>query len=202
MTAYWISSSLYCVSLLPCSDVNRVVQVCAPCSYLVILWQNRWGDVKDTARGNAVCLDLWFSPACVCVCAQSCPTLCNPIELASPGSSVHGISRARTLEWVAISFSRRSSQPRDRTLIFCVSCIGRWILYHYHHLGSLRHSINCLYLVLLICPFSFFLPIGYFWVSPVLFFDSAAFLFRFQNNKSYSIILFLHLSFPPPIPCL
>ena len=133
---------------------------------------------------------------------QSCPTLCNPIELASPGSSVHGISRARTLEWVAISFSRRSSQPRDRTLIFCVSCIGRWILYHYHHLGSLRHSINCLYLVLLICPFSFFLPIGYFWVSPVLFFDSAAFLFRFQNNKSYSIILFLHLSFPPPIPCL
>ena len=42
-----------------------------------------------------------------------------------PGSSVHGILQARILEWVAISFSRGSSQPRDGTLI---SCIGRWIL--------------------------------------------------------------------------
>ena len=44
---------------------------------------------------------------------QSCPTLCNPIDCSLPGSSVHGIFQARTLEWVAISFSRRSSQPRD-----------------------------------------------------------------------------------------
>ena len=43
-----------------------------------------------------------------------------------PGSSVHGISQARILEWVAIPFSRGSSRPRDRTRI---SCIGRWILY-------------------------------------------------------------------------
>ena len=45
-----------------------------------------------------------------------------------PGSSVHGISQAGILEWVAISISRGSSQPRDRTHI---SCIGRWILYHW-----------------------------------------------------------------------
>ena len=43
-------------------------------------------------------------------------------------SFVHGIFQARILEWVAISSSRGSSQPRDRT---CVSCIGRWILYHW-----------------------------------------------------------------------
>ena len=48
---------------------------------------------------------------------QSCPTLCNPMDCRPPGSSVHGISQARILEWVAISFSRGSSWPRDRTWI-------------------------------------------------------------------------------------
>ena len=49
--------------------------------------------------------------------AQSCPTLCNPIDCSLPGSSVHEILQARILEWVAISFSRGSSWPRDQTLI-------------------------------------------------------------------------------------
>ena len=43
------------------------------------------------------------------------PTLCDPTDCSLPGSSIHGIFQARTLEWVAISFSRRSSQPRDWT---------------------------------------------------------------------------------------
>ena len=61
---------------------------------------------------------------------QSCPTLCDPIEkiCSLPGSSVHGILPARILEWVAIPFSRGSSQPRDRTRISYVSCIGRQVL--------------------------------------------------------------------------
>ena len=41
--------------------------------------------------------------------AQSCPTLCNPMDYSLPGSSVHGILQARILEWVAIPFSRGSS---------------------------------------------------------------------------------------------
>ena len=45
--------------------------------------------------------------------AQSCPTLCNPMECSLPGSSVYGIFQASILEWVAISFSRSSSEPRD-----------------------------------------------------------------------------------------
>ena len=45
--------------------------------------------------------------------AQSCPTLCDPMDCTLPGSSVHGISQARLLEWVAISFSRGSSWPRN-----------------------------------------------------------------------------------------
>ena len=46
------------------------------------------------------------------------------MDCSPPGSSVHGISQARVLEWVAISFSRGSSQPRDQT---CISCIGTFI---------------------------------------------------------------------------
>ena len=56
------------------------------------------------------------------------PTLSDPMDFSLPGSSVHGICQAKILEWVAISFSRESSWPRDWTH---VSCIGRWILYHW-----------------------------------------------------------------------
>ena len=48
---------------------------------------------------------------------QSCLTLCDPMDCSLPGFSVHGILQARILEWVSISFSRGSSQPRDRTQI-------------------------------------------------------------------------------------
>ena len=68
----------------------------------------------------------------VCVlCAQSCPTLCNPLDCSPPGSSVHGISQARILEWVAISYPKGSSRPRDQTSIACISRIGRQILNHW-----------------------------------------------------------------------
>ena len=48
---------------------------------------------------------------------QSCPTLCHPVDCSLPVSSVHGIFQAIVLEWVAISFSRGSSQPRDWTWV-------------------------------------------------------------------------------------
>ena len=49
--------------------------------------------------------------------AQSCPTLCDPMDCSLPGSSVHGIFQAIVLEWIAISFSRGSSQSRDQTRV-------------------------------------------------------------------------------------
>ena len=55
--------------------------------------------------------------------AQSCPTLCDPMDCSPPGSSIHGILQARVLEWVAISFSRESSRPRDRTKVSLI--VGR-----------------------------------------------------------------------------
>ena len=54
---------------------------------------------------------------CVCEVAQSCPTLCDPMDCSLPGSSVHGIFQAIVLEWIVISFSKESSQPRDRTRV-------------------------------------------------------------------------------------
>ena len=60
---------------------------------------------------------LWaIIPASIYVLAeslQSCPTLCDSVNCGPPGSSVHGILQARTLEWVAMPSSRRSSPPRD-----------------------------------------------------------------------------------------
>ena len=64
---------------------------------------------------------------CVLV-AESCLTLCDPMDYILPGSSVHGISLARILAWVAILFSRGPSWSRDQTH---VSCIGRRILYYW-----------------------------------------------------------------------
>ena len=58
---------------------------------------------------------------CVCLFAQSCPTLCYPRYYNLPGSSVHGILQARILEWVAIAFSKGSSQHRDQTWVSCIS---------------------------------------------------------------------------------
>ena len=72
----------------------------------------------------------WCSAMCLSVCCylvtKSYPKGCDPGDCSPPGSSAHGILQARILEWVAMSFSRGSSRPRDWT---CVSCIGRWILY-------------------------------------------------------------------------
>ena len=52
---------------------------------------------------------------------QSCLTLCDPTDCSLPASSVHGIFQARTLEWIAISFSRGSSPPRDWTQVFHIA---------------------------------------------------------------------------------
>ena len=60
---------------------------------------------------------------------QWCPTLGNPLDCSLPGSSVRGLFQARILEWVAISYSRGSSPPRDQSCVSCVSCIDRWLLY-------------------------------------------------------------------------
>ena len=67
---------------------------------------------------------LWNYRVCVCVHAHAhaklCLTLCNPMDCSPSGSSVHGIFQSRILEWVAIAYTRGSSQSRNWTLIFIV----------------------------------------------------------------------------------
>ena len=69
----------------------------------------------------------------VALVAKSCPTLVDPKDCSLPGSSVHGILQARILEWVAISSSRSSSQPRNPTQVSCIA--GRfftnWTMYSF-----------------------------------------------------------------------
>ena len=61
----------------------------------------------------------------VCLIAQLCWTLFDPMDRIPPGSSVHEILQARILEWVAVPFSRGSSQPRDQTQVSCIG--GRFL---------------------------------------------------------------------------
>ena len=69
------------------------------------------------------------------------------MDCSLPGS-VPGISQARILEWVAISFSRKSSQPRDQTHISCVSFTGKWAFY----LWAIRGACHPWYQVPILCP--------------------------------------------------
>ena len=70
-------------------------------------------------------LEAWIPLLCLCavlcLVAQSRLTLCDPMDCSPPGSSVHGIFQARIQEQVAISFSRRSSRPRNQTHISCIA---------------------------------------------------------------------------------
>ena len=83
--------------------------------------------VQALERGPHLVTRLWYFLLCflyfvllpfvLVLITQSCPNLCDPMDCTLPGSSVHGILQARILEWVAISFSRESSQPKDQTRV-------------------------------------------------------------------------------------
>ena len=71
--------------------------------------------------------------------SQLCPTLCDPVNCSLPGSSVHGVLQARILEWVAISISRGSSWPRDRTRVSHIA--GRHQVANSNFCFSFIHSV-------------------------------------------------------------
>ena len=78
------------------------------------------------------------------------PTLCAPMARGLTGFSVHGHSPGKNAGVGCHAFSRRSSWPSDGTRISCISCIGRWVLYHYHHLESMK-TISSVQLVMSDC---------------------------------------------------
>ena len=78
------------------------------------------------------------------VCAkllQLCLTLCNLMDRSSPGSSDHRILQARIVEWVTMPPSSGSSPFRDWTCVSYISCVGRWVFYQKHNLGS--STVEC-----------------------------------------------------------
>ena len=72
----------------------------------------------------------------LCPVAQLCPTPCNAMDSSPLASSVHGIFQGRILEWVAISYSRGSSRPTDRTCISGIFYIGRRIFFFFFFLTT------------------------------------------------------------------
>ena len=110
--------------------------------------------------------------------AQSCLTRSNPVDCSLPGSAVHGILQARILEWVAISFSRGSSPPRDRTQIshiagrfftvwdtsvsWCVIVGQNLLIFHFTKQGN-----QFVYMSLCSPPPHFCQPYYHFYIEPV-----------------------------------
>ena len=101
--------------------------------HMIFKWHRKQNFNMSTCRHVSVTewkrevKQLWY--VAKCLVTKSRPTLLPSHGLYSPpGSSIHGIAQARILEWVAISFSKASSWPRDPT---CISCIGRQILYQW-----------------------------------------------------------------------
>ena len=119
--------------------------LCASCASMCVY-------VRPYAFCASVCVYVRLvrpcQPPCVssphrrsCTVAQSCLTLCNPMDCNPLGSFVHGVFQSRMLEWVSVSSSRGSSWPSDPTCISGVSCIGRCILYHWAAWGALSLPI-------------------------------------------------------------
>ena len=80
------------------------------------LARSEWGTWMSCTNIDFPCAALYYVRS---KSLQLCPTFCNSTDYSPPGPSVHGILQARKLEWVAISFSRVSSQADDRTSISC-----------------------------------------------------------------------------------
>ena len=105
------STGVGCHRLLPLhypgSIPGQGIKMWGPCSQLPL-----WDHQQQSALRQ-----ITYLPSKRSEVAQSCSTLGDPMDCSLPGSSVHGIFQARVLEWVAISFSRGSSRPRDRTWV-------------------------------------------------------------------------------------
>ena len=80
------------------------------------VWDCPWVMPNETEGWPVTCL-YFLSSSEWSEVAQLCLTLCDPMDCSLPGFSIHGVFQTRILEWVAISFSRGSSQPRDWTQV-------------------------------------------------------------------------------------
>ena len=123
------SSPAFCSCCFPsiCIQQNALFLWNTPCpklwpSFITLLIHSPLGQDWGSLQFLGVVLTqiLMFGAGCGLV-TQLGPALCNLMDCSPPGSSVHGISQARLLEWVGISLSRKSSRSRDWTWISCIA---------------------------------------------------------------------------------
>ena len=103
-------------------------------------------------------------PEHVICCVLSCVCLCDPRDCSLPVSSLQGIFQTRILEWVAISYSRGSSQPRDQTHVSCISYIGRHSL-PLCHLDTFKVDVSLSYPWIQDSPLGIFLCVDFLFTS-------------------------------------
>jgi len=114
---------------------------------------------------------------------QSCLTLCDPLNYSPPGPSVHGILQARILEWVAIPFSRETSQPRDGTWVSHVA--GRFFT-----LCDTREApVVCITYVIFRYPINVLKPCCLIWTSPSAWHDLAESEHRCRQGSAFNLSL-------------
>ena len=137
MLSYHTSANHKNISMGPNRDIKKIasgnMKLAATSTWLHGQAELRWepSDFYKRFDDNLNELNFVLPPLCV-LSSFSHVWLCNPMNCSPPDSSVHGIFQARRLEWVAMSSSRGSSWPRNRTpwMVSYVSCISRWVLYN------------------------------------------------------------------------
>ena len=110
MLKRYLHTHVHCMNMECMNIVNNSQKVETT---QIILWWDNWINKR------------WYAHTmkyfCCCLVTKSCLTLCDSMGCSLPGSSVHGISQAKILEWVAVSFSRLSSQLRDWIHVSCLA---------------------------------------------------------------------------------
>ena len=123
---------------------------------------------------------------------QSCLTLCDPLNYSLPSPSVHGILQARILEWVAIPFSRETSQPRDGTWVSHIA--GRFFT-----LCDTREApVVCITYVIFRYPINVLKPCCLIWTSPSAWHDLAESEHRCRQCSAFNLSLSHHGHLGPP----
>ena len=110
----------------PGSSVHGIFQ-----EWVAISFSRGSSQPRDPTQVSLIagrCFNLWATREAQSEVAQLCPSLWDPMDCSLPDFSVHGIFQARVPEWIAISFSRWSSQPRDRTQVSHIAgrCFTLW----------------------------------------------------------------------------
>ena len=141
LTSFWLFIINYISFYFPRPTIYRRLMLEKRLILVLDLAHSNLCYSKNTMTQVKCVWELLWPLVCVCaLVAQSCPTLCDPMDCSPPGASVCGILQARILEWVAIPFLRESCQQRDWTQVSHMA--GRFFAIWATRFGLYFSSIN------------------------------------------------------------